>query len=65
MCPFIENIIDIHFFQRLLEGMARYAGQLLALAESFGVWPRLFVQFGQKKGLLLFLFLAFTFISLM
>ena len=30
--------------------MARYAGQLLAPAESFGLRPRLFLPFRHKKG---------------
>ena len=32
-----------------LEGTARYAGLLLAPAEGFGLRPRLFLPFGQKK----------------
>ena len=35
-----------------LEGTARYAGLLLAPAEGFGLWPRLFLPFGQKNSLL-------------
>ena len=35
-----------------LEGIARYAGLLLATAEGFGLRPRLFLPFGQKKSLL-------------
>ena len=35
-----------------LKGTARYAGLLLAPAESFSLRPRLFLPFGQKKGLL-------------
>ena len=44
-----------------LEDTARYAGLLLAPAEGFGLRPRLFLPFGQKKGLLCCLgsFLAF------
>ena len=30
-----------------------YAYIILAPAESFGLWPRLFVPFGQKKGLIM------------
>ena len=33
-----------------LENMARYAGLLLALAEGFGLRPRHFLPFGQKKA---------------
>ena len=35
-----------------LEDTARYAGLLLAPAEGFGLWPRLFLPFGQKKSLI-------------
>ena len=42
-----ENEIE-HFV--LLEGMARYAGQLLASAEGFSLWPRLFLPFVQTKA---------------
>ena len=35
-----------------LEDMARYAGLLLAPAEGFGLRPRLFLPFRQKKSLL-------------
>ena len=35
-----------------LEDMARYAGLLLAPAEGFGLRPRLFLPFGQKKSFL-------------
>ena len=35
----------------LLKGAARYAGLLLAPAEGFGLWPRLFLPFRQKKSL--------------
>ena len=34
-----------------LEDTARYAGLLLAPAEGFGLRPRLFLPFGQKKAL--------------
>ena len=30
--------------------MARYAGHLLAPAASFGLWPRFFLPFGEKKA---------------
>ena len=33
----------------ILEGAARYAGLLLALAEGFGLRPRLFLPFAQKN----------------
>ena len=36
----------------ILEDTARYAGLLLAPAEGFGLRPRLFLHFGQKKSLL-------------
>ena len=36
----------------VLEDTARYAGLLLAPAEGFGLRPRLFLPFGQKKCLL-------------
>ena len=36
----------------VLKGMAGYAGLLLAPAEGFCLWPRLFFPFGQNKGLL-------------
>ena len=36
----------------VLKGTARYAGLLLAPAEGFGLRPRLFLPFGQKKSLL-------------
>ena len=39
-------------YNHILEGTARYAGLLLAPAEGFGVRPRLFLPFGQKKSLL-------------
>ena len=32
-------------FAEQLKGMARYAGQLLAPAKGFGLWPRLFMPF--------------------
>ena len=34
----------------MLEDTARYAGLLLASAEGFGLRPRLFLPFGQKKS---------------
>ena len=37
-------------FKVTLEGMARYAGQLLAPAEGFGLLLRLFLPSGQKKA---------------
>ena len=39
----------------VLEDTARYAGLLLAPAESFGLWPRVFLPFGQKNNLSWFL----------
>ena len=44
--------IDMFAILLLLEGTARYAGLLLAPAEGFGLRPRLFWPFGQKKSLL-------------
>ena len=38
----------------LLEGTARYAGLLKAPAEGFGLWPRLFLPYGHKKSITLF-----------
>ena len=38
-------------YLKALEDTARYAGLLLAPAEGFGLWPRLFLPFGQKKEL--------------
>ena len=38
--------------QITLEDTARYAGLLLAPAEGFGLWPTLFLPFGQKKSFL-------------
>ena len=48
---------SLDFYNRLglateLEDTARYAGLLLAPAEGFGLRPRLFLPFGQKKSLL-------------
>ena len=40
------------FQLKILEDTARYAGLLLAPAEGFGLRPRLFLPFGQKKSLL-------------
>ena len=37
------------YFNYQLEDVARYAGLLLAPAEGFGLRPRLFLPFGQKK----------------
>ena len=34
----------------ILEDTARYVGLLLAPAEVFGLWPRFFLPFGQKKA---------------
>ena len=52
----IKESIETHTWQKKfkkeLEGKARYAGQLLAPAEGFGLRPRLFLPFGQKKSLL-------------
>ena len=42
------------FLYLLLEDTARYAGLLLAPAEGFSLWPRLFLPFGQKESLLCF-----------
>ena len=54
-CPCSQlNIMQYIYFliKSKLEDTARYAGLLLAPAESFGLWPRLFLPFGQKKSLL-------------
>ena len=47
-----SNLLVINFVQFFikLEGTARYAGLLLAPAEGFGLRPRLFLPFGQKKS---------------
>ena len=37
------------FIDLVLEGTARYAGSLLAPAESFGLWPRLVLPFEPKR----------------
>ena len=50
----ITNGICVYTFYKLLEGIARYAAQLRAPAEGFGLWPRLFWPFGQKKLIMLF-----------
>ena len=43
----------LHFYTLpVLEGAAHYAGLLLAPAEGFGLRPRLFLPFGQKKSFL-------------
>ena len=48
-----------------LEDMARSAGQLLAPVEGFGLRPRIFLPFGQIKGLLChFWFLVITSVTL-
>ena len=47
MCP----ILHVNMLRKL-EGTARYAGLLLAPAEGFGLRPRLFLPFGQKKSFL-------------
>ena len=39
----------------ILEGAARYEGLLLAPVEGFGLWPRLFLPFGQKIAFYTFL----------
>ena len=39
----------LNFFE-VLEDTARYAGLLLAPAEGFGLRPKLFLRFGQKKS---------------
>ena len=36
-----------------LEDMPRYAGQLLAPAEGFGLWPRFFEPSGKKRALIM------------
>ena len=46
------QILAISPFQALLEDTARYAGLLLAPAEDFGLRPRLFLPFRQKRSLL-------------
>ena len=45
-----KNHIFVVF--KILEDTARYAGLLLAPAEGFGLRPRLFLPFGQKKSFL-------------
>ena len=47
----------------LLEGTASYAGLLLALAEGFGLCPRLFLPFGQKKDFCAVFFCKFQAVS--
>ena len=44
--PFIKRLLN----KRELEDTARYAGLLLAPAEGFGLRPRLFLPFGQKRA---------------
>ena len=44
----------IYFFLQILEDTARYAGLLLARPEGFGLRPRPFLPFVQKKSLLCF-----------
>ena len=48
----VKRYNHCHAFLLKLEGTARYAGLLLAPAEGFGLRPRLFLPFGQKKSLL-------------
>ena len=45
---FISSFSTALIFKGLLEGMALYAGQLLAPAEGFGLRPRLFCTSGIK-----------------
>ena len=47
------TVFFIVFFKLKLEDTARYAGLLLAPAEGFGLWPRPFLPFGQKKELIM------------
>ena len=47
-------------FKRILEDTARYAGLLLAPAEGFGLWPTLFLPFGQKKELFMLFWPIFS-----
>ena len=50
--PIRQTLLNIVFMLCLwtaLEDTARYAGLLLAPAEGFGLWQRLFLPFGQKK----------------
>ena len=65
--PFGQNRPYFAVLAHFLEGMACYAGHLLAPAEGFGLWPRLLVSFGQnwsslsssnKMCLLMFLWLS-------
>ena len=44
------TIITTIYFNYILEDTARYAGLLLAPAEGFGLQPRLFLPFGQKRA---------------
>ena len=50
-----DKVHDFYFesnYLTTLDGTARYAGLFLAPAEGFGLRPRLFLPFGQKKILL-------------
>ena len=46
-----HTVVQIVAYLELLEGAARYAGLLLAPAESFGLWPRPFFPLWAKKDL--------------
>ena len=48
---FLYDTLFISQLLKGLEGTARYAGLLLAPAEGFSLRPRLFLLFGQKKGI--------------
>ena len=50
----------IPVFTIKLEDTARYAGLLLAPAEGFGLRPRLFLPFGQKKELIILFWTIFV-----
>ena len=42
--------MQLSLLKRELEDTARYAGLLLAPAEGFGLWPRLFCPSGKKRA---------------
>ena len=52
-----KYFLSIYLVHYLLEGTTRYKGLLLAPAKGFGLRPRLFLPFGQKKSLFLLFFL--------
>jgi hypothetical protein len=52
LTPCYHYLLGNAHIMKPLEDTARYAGLLLAPAESFGLRPRLFLPFGQKKSFL-------------